>query len=361
MTKLHLIGTDPMGSVVYREITATQSVTYAYSPYGELNPHQSIQPGFNGERRDPVAGGYHLGNGYRAYNPVLRRFHAPDSWSPFGDGGINPYAYCEGDPVNRSDPSGHMGLMAGGGIGLSIVGLVMAGTGGRMAIGAAKGLTTTAKVMSGLTVLTTTAGIATGIASSLVEDPVTAVLLGSASLIFGTASLSMGMGLQANGFKQRSNHRGKDIGDWFEGYIGNLRQKYSDTNGNTNTNRNTNRYTRRTNRNTRHTNRGQVQETSFGGGSHVLSERVSTPPLDHLTANGANNDRGTRLRSDGALIMDQPSTSTSTSTSTERAMGASCSDDIGLREFKSNRAADKLVFFGNSDFPITDLFPWPVY
>ncbi|WP_279487837.1 RHS repeat-associated core domain-containing protein [Aeromonas veronii] len=43
--------------------------------------------GFNGERRDPVTGLYHLGKGYRAYHPALMRFHAPDSLSPFGDGG----------------------------------------------------------------------------------------------------------------------------------------------------------------------------------------------------------------------------------------------------------------------------------
>ena len=64
--------------------------------------------GFNGERIDPVLGGYHLGNGYRLYNPALRRFTSPDSMSPFGKGGINPYAYCEGDPINNTDPTGHI-------------------------------------------------------------------------------------------------------------------------------------------------------------------------------------------------------------------------------------------------------------
>lgn len=62
---------------------------------------------FNGERLDPVTGSTHLGNGYRAYNPVIMRFTSPDSWSPYGDGGINPYAYCTGDPVNRADSNGH--------------------------------------------------------------------------------------------------------------------------------------------------------------------------------------------------------------------------------------------------------------
>lgn len=51
---------------------------------------------------------YLLGNGYRAYNPALMRFNSPDNQSPFGEGGLNAYAYCAGDPVNSVDPSGHM-------------------------------------------------------------------------------------------------------------------------------------------------------------------------------------------------------------------------------------------------------------
>lgn len=65
-------------------------------------------PAFNGEHADPSTGHYLLGNGYRAFNPVLMRFNSPDSWSPFGAGGINSYGYCAGDPVNYSDPSGHV-------------------------------------------------------------------------------------------------------------------------------------------------------------------------------------------------------------------------------------------------------------
>ena len=55
-----------------------------------------------------MTGHFLLGNGYRAFNPVLMRFNSPDSLSPFGKGGLNAYAYCVGDPVNYSDPAGHI-------------------------------------------------------------------------------------------------------------------------------------------------------------------------------------------------------------------------------------------------------------
>jgi RHS repeat-associated protein len=80
-----------------------------YAAYGYAPPDDSAQSalGYNGEYTDPVTGNYHLGNGYRAFSPVLMRFTAPDSLSPFG-GGLNTYAYCDGDPINAIDPTGHM-------------------------------------------------------------------------------------------------------------------------------------------------------------------------------------------------------------------------------------------------------------
>ncbi|WP_080268744.1 RHS repeat-associated core domain-containing protein [Pseudomonas avellanae] len=100
-----LLATDQQQSVI-----AAQSLAFAYTPYGHHQPSTGPMnlPGFTGERVDPVTGHYLLGNGYRAFNPVLMRFNSPDSLSPFGEGGLNAYGYCEGDPVNRVDPSGHL-------------------------------------------------------------------------------------------------------------------------------------------------------------------------------------------------------------------------------------------------------------
>jgi len=82
-----------------------------YTVYGHDGCEQSASVlRFSGQRKEPATGHYLLGNGYRAFNPVLMRFHSPDSLSPMGAGGINCYAYCGGDPINNTDPSGHLKL-----------------------------------------------------------------------------------------------------------------------------------------------------------------------------------------------------------------------------------------------------------
>lgn len=105
-----LLATDNKNSVL-AEIAGGKPNPIAYSAYGQQSAQQEIATrlGFNGELREAQIGWYLLGNGYRAYNPRLMRFHSPDSWSPFGRGGLNAYMYCVGDPVNFSDPTGHAG------------------------------------------------------------------------------------------------------------------------------------------------------------------------------------------------------------------------------------------------------------
>ena len=107
-TEIQLWGSDANGSVLEWFDTAQPDQIHQqqYTPYGFSSPDSASSIGFNGQWRDPVTGWYHLGNGYRVYNPVLMRYHVPDPGSPFGTGEVNGYAYCLGDPINRIDPSG---------------------------------------------------------------------------------------------------------------------------------------------------------------------------------------------------------------------------------------------------------------
>lgn len=111
VTETTLLATDQQRSVL-QTLAGTDTQPMAYTAYGHRPAESGLSSllGFNGERPDPVTGHYLLGQGNRAFNPVLMRFNSPDELSPFGDGGINAYAYCGGDPVNRYDPSGNIGF-----------------------------------------------------------------------------------------------------------------------------------------------------------------------------------------------------------------------------------------------------------
>jgi RHS repeat-associated protein len=100
-----MLASDGMGSVVGESGTRSKSV--AYSPYGFQRGMESLI-GFAGQMQSLLPIGYFLGNGYRFFDVVTHRFNSPDEFSPFGRGGVNAYVYCGGDPVNRTDPSGHM-------------------------------------------------------------------------------------------------------------------------------------------------------------------------------------------------------------------------------------------------------------
>ncbi|MPY26897.1 RHS repeat-associated core domain-containing protein [Shewanella sp. YLB-07] len=97
-----------------------------YTPFGEGG--SSTRTGFNGEIVDKESNGYLLGNGARLYLPAIAFFTSQDDLSPFSSGGINPYLYCKGDPVNLLDPSGHDSKEIGRIFGIlgGLVGLVLA-------------------------------------------------------------------------------------------------------------------------------------------------------------------------------------------------------------------------------------------
>lgn len=108
-----LLATDQNQSILAK-LSPSDIRQVAYCAYGHRPADQrpSTHLGFNGELREYETGWYILGNGYRAYNPVLRRFHSPDRSSPFDRGGLNPYAYCVGDPINYRDPTGHLAIVS---------------------------------------------------------------------------------------------------------------------------------------------------------------------------------------------------------------------------------------------------------
>ena len=99
---------DANGTVFASIDLATKAITYfRYEPYGKRYSGTKATNwlGFKGEPLNSL-GLYHLGNGYRLYDPALGRFLSRDSNSPFGIGGAGGYVFGNADPVNNEDPSG---------------------------------------------------------------------------------------------------------------------------------------------------------------------------------------------------------------------------------------------------------------
>ncbi|KAB0488504.1 RHS repeat-associated core domain-containing protein [Pseudomonas reinekei] len=106
-----MLATDNMNSVL-SEVSGAGRKARAYSAYGYSADEATSESGlgYNGELRDSNTGEYFLGKGYRLFSTQMMRFYSPDSWSPFGEGGVNAYGYVAGDPIKYADPTGHMAL-----------------------------------------------------------------------------------------------------------------------------------------------------------------------------------------------------------------------------------------------------------
>lgn len=214
---LTLTAGDRNDSLIWSADANKEGQLHVWSPYGSGVSSNKCLPGFNGERLDPVSGTYHLGNGYRAYNPVLMRFNCPDSLSPFGAGGINPYAYCAGDPINHTDPSGHLSWQAITGIVLGVAGLAFAVFTAGASIAAAGGVMAALSSASTASLIIGGLGVAsdvTAIVSGAMEDysPEASNILGWVSLATGLAGLTMaGGGFAAKKFAGRYRPNTADI------------------------------------------------------------------------------------------------------------------------------------------------------
>ncbi|WP_413722255.1 RHS repeat-associated core domain-containing protein [Sodalis sp. RH24] len=182
------------------DVTATfNTELHLYTPWGYRQTEDPALPGFKGELRDAITGAYPLGNGYRSYNPILMRFNSPDSLSPFGAGGINPYVYCNNDPINGIDLDGHLSRRLAFTVLFSVIGLVLAIPTFGYSLAAA-----TAGVMAlyGVAGLLELTSAATGIASAALEgsNPRTSAILGWVSLGTGLGGLGA-LGAAAAGAK----------------------------------------------------------------------------------------------------------------------------------------------------------------
>ncbi|MEX1826491.1 RHS repeat-associated core domain-containing protein [Luteibacter sp. CQ10] len=160
-----------------------------YGAYGERD-RGTAGSGYGGELNECDTGWYLLGG--RVYHPVLRRFLGPDSESPFDRGGMNRYAYCAGDPINRIDPDG-ASFVKWLGLAVGIVGTIVATV-------ATAGLATAA-VASGITpALVATLSVSTvsivadagSVVASVAKKNALADILGYVAM--GTGLLSIGTG-----------------------------------------------------------------------------------------------------------------------------------------------------------------------
>lgn len=197
-----LLGADAQGSVRL-EADSTLRIR-RYSAYGaeRQDDEHVVRLGYAGQRSEALTGWQILGD-YRPYDPVLMCFLSPDSESPFGRGGINPYTYCAGDPVNRIDPDGHSWvsyLATGAGIALGLLGLIP----GLQALPAVSvlfgsGVLTTTHITALASVTLDVLSLATGAASSVLEakghDGSASAILGGISFVTGLAGAGAGLKL----------------------------------------------------------------------------------------------------------------------------------------------------------------------
>ncbi len=114
---LYYVNPDPLGSPLAITNTAGTLVwSWEHAPFGDTLPNENPKGAgtftynlrFPGHYFDSEAGAHY--NNARAYLPKMGFYQQPD---PIGlAGGMNPYVYVGGNPVNLVDPKGNMPLLA---------------------------------------------------------------------------------------------------------------------------------------------------------------------------------------------------------------------------------------------------------
>ena len=159
---------NAQGDVV-RIVNSSRSVvaSYTYDPWGKIISSSGTLADINplryrGYYYDSETGFYYLQSRY--YDPEIGRFINADSYASTDATGLlstNMFAYCENDPVNRSDPSGEFwNIVVGAALGAGMEVLTQLATGTKLrdinwvdvavqgAVGAASSFTIGFKVAS---------------------------------------------------------------------------------------------------------------------------------------------------------------------------------------------------------------------
>lgn len=118
---LYFRHTDSLGSTTVLSDAGGQKVEgseVVYAPFGEVREGELSELtdfGFTGQRTDRSTGGL-MYYGARYYLPELRRFISADSIvsEAMNSQALNRYSYVINNPINYTDPSGHMETMFGG-------------------------------------------------------------------------------------------------------------------------------------------------------------------------------------------------------------------------------------------------------
>ncbi|MCG9685240.1 hypothetical protein L1D31_22245 [Vibrio sp. Isolate23] len=174
------------------------SISYAMSKSGYKPLFTFNNPGYCGYMYFEGLNKYLVGPG-RVYSSKIAQFISTDRLAPFGEAGVNRYAYS--DPINSLDATGYLSWQAWLGIALGIATIISGGIGlaavaGTIYSGGITGALLIAKVslatVSGITGITSgTLAIASGIISE--THPTLSGDLGLAATVFGVTATATGL------------------------------------------------------------------------------------------------------------------------------------------------------------------------